>query len=101
MSDADLTSHNVTMRDDTSSSRFELHVDGERVSHADYRIDGDVVTIRHVETDRAHRGNGYAEQLMASVIVSIRSNGQEIRPVCPFAVAYVRKHPDTHDLAAR
>lgn len=96
MSDPDLT-----FRDDTASSRFELHRDGEPVSIANYRIHGDVVTVPHVETHPAYRGNGYADELMAGVIDSLRTNGQTIRPLCPFAAGYVREHPDAHDLVAR
>ncbi|WP_040494500.1 GNAT family N-acetyltransferase [Ilumatobacter nonamiensis] len=91
----------LQFRDEATSSRFELHVNGERVSLADYRIDRDVVTIPHVETAPAHRGNGYAEQLMDGVVESLRANGQTLRPLCPFAADYIHAHPETHDLVAR
>lgn len=79
-------------------SRFELRLDGQRVGLADYSIDGDVVTVPHVETDPAHRGQGFAAILMDGVIDSLRANGQTIRPVCPYAADYMRRHPETQDL---
>ncbi|MEP1126007.1 MAG: GNAT family N-acetyltransferase [Ilumatobacter sp.] len=82
------------------ASRFELRRAGERVGLADYSVSGNVVTVPHVETDPAHRGQGFAAALMAGVIDSVRTNGQTIRPVCPYAAAYVQQHPDTHDLLA-
>ncbi len=82
------------------ASRFELHLAGEGVGLADYSISGDVVTVPHVETDPAHQGQGFAAVLMAGMLDSIRTNGQTIRPLCPYAAAYIRRHPDTQDLLA-
>ena len=89
-----------TVDDDVAASRFTLRVGGEIVSIADYRIDGDVVTITHVETRPMSRGNGFAAALMDGVVRSIRSNGQTIRPLCSYAAAYVRERPALHSLAA-
>ena len=88
----------LTVEDAREASRFELLLHGERVGLADYSIVGDVVTVPHVETDPAHQGQGYAAVLMAGVLESIRANGQSIRPLCPYAAAYMRRHPDSQDL---
>lgn len=97
-----MTEPDPTVRDDHDMSRFTLHLDSTDdsrvVGHADYSIDGDVVVVLHVETDPDHRGNGYAARLMAGVLESARSNEQKIRPVCSYAVDYIRRHPATHDL---
>ena len=91
----------LTVIDEASSSRFTLHLDGEIVGLANYsRVDG-VVTIPHVETVPAHRGQGFAAVLMDGVIESIRTNGRTIRPICSYAADYIRDRPDTHDLVAR
>ncbi|MFK8022417.1 MAG: GNAT family N-acetyltransferase [Ilumatobacter sp.] len=79
-------------------SRFELILDGKRVGLADYRLDDGVMVIPHVETDPAHRGRGFAAALMAGVVGSVREHGHTIRPLCPYADAYMRRHPDTADL---
>lgn len=91
----------LTVVDDADASRFTLLCDGAVLSHADYSIDGTVVTVPHVETVPAHRGNGFAEALMDGVVEAIRANGLTIRPVCSYAASYLRERPDTHDLVAR
>lgn len=96
MSEPELTVINAP-----GASRFELRLDGDLVGSAGYSVDGDVVTVPHVETDPAHRGRGYAAVLMAGVIDSIREHGQQLRPVCPYAADYVRERPETHELVAR
>lgn len=101
MSPPDDPAPDCVVLDDQTASRFELRVDGRLVSLADYSVDGDVVTVPHVETDPAHREQGYAAALMAKVIESIRQQGQTIRPLCPFAAQYMRERPETHDLVAR
>ncbi len=95
-----MASPDLTVVDVPSSNRFELLLDGERVGLADYLLTDEVLTVPHVETDPAHQGQGFAAVLMDGVIDSVRSNGQTIRPLCPYAAAYMRRHPDTHELLA-
>jgi predicted GNAT family acetyltransferase len=80
--------------------RYELHLDGQRVGLADYWVDGDVMTIPHVETDPAHRGKDFAARLMAGVLDEARARRLTIRPVCSYAALYMQRRPETHDLIA-
>jgi uncharacterized protein len=95
-----MTDSELTVVDVSEHRRFELLLDGHRVGLADYSIRENVVTVAHVETDPAHRGQGFAAKLMAGVLDSVRSNGQTIRPLCPYAATYMRARPETHDLEA-
>lgn len=97
MADSDPTA-DLSVLDAPGASRFELLLDGERVGLADYSLDGDAMTVAHVETDPAHRGQGFAAVLMQGVLDSVRTNGQTIRPICPYAAAYMRERPETQDL---
>ncbi len=51
------------------------------------------MTIPHVETVPAHRGNGYAEALMDGVVESLREQGRTIRPLCSYAASYMHERP--------
>lgn len=97
-----MTEHDPTadlrVVDVAESSRFELLLDGERVGLADYSVAGEVMTVPHVETDPEHQGQGFAGFLMQGVLDSVRASGRTIRPVCPYAAAYMRRHADTQDL---
>ena len=97
MPDSDPTAE-LSVIDAPESSRFELLLDGERVGLADYSLDGVVMTVPHLETDPAYQGQGFSAVLMQGLLDSIRANGQTIRPICPYAAAYIRGHPDTQDL---
>jgi predicted GNAT family acetyltransferase len=79
--------------------RFELMEDG-KLAFADYLLNGDLLTLPHVETDPALRGRGAAGRLMAGVLELARERGWKVRPVCSYAVAYVERHPEYGDLLA-
>ena len=87
------------VRDAPERSRFELE-EGGRLAYADYRRDGDVLIIPHVFTDPALRGGGVAGRLMQGVAEHARGAGLKIMPVCPYAAAWMRRHPETADLLA-
>ena len=95
-----MSAPDLSVVDVAQSSRFELFLGSERVGLADYSVAGDVVTVPHVETDPAHQGQGFAAVLMDGVMESVRAHGQKIRPVCPYASAYMRRRPETLDLLA-
>lgn len=85
--------------DNTARQRFELEVDGQIV-FADYRRQGSVVIVPHVEAPPALRGTGASGRLMEGVLARLRTRGEKIVPTCSYAAAYIRRHPEHHDLLA-
>ncbi len=85
--------------DNVERSRFELEEQG-LVAFADYRLHGDRVVIPHVEAPVALRGTGAAGRLMTGVLEMIRERGQTVTPVCPYAAAFIQRHPEYKDLVA-
>jgi uncharacterized protein len=83
--------------DNSALSRFELTEQG-LTAFADYRLHGDRVVIPHVEAPPALRGQGTAGRLMAGLLQIVRARGQKVVPVCPYAVAWLKRHPDYQDL---
>ena len=98
--DSDHSGERPVVIDVPSLARFELVLDGELVGLADYHLVGDVMVVPHVETDPAHRGKGFAATLMAGVLDAVSAHGRTIRPLCPYADAYMRRHPETAALRA-
>lgn len=90
----------LTVVDVPDANRYELLLDDTRVGLADYSISNDVMTIPHVETDPEHRGKNFAARLMAGVLDDVRAKKLTVRPVCPYAAAYIQRRPDTQDLLA-
>jgi len=96
-----MSAPDLSVHDDVAASRFILRRHAVVIGIADYSVNGDVVTIPYVETAPEHRGNGFAAVLMDGVVELVRANGRTIRPICSYAAAYLREHPETHDLVAR
>jgi len=79
--------------------RFELTEQGA-VAFADYRVQDGRMIVPHVEAAQALRGTGAAGRLMAGVMDAARRRGLKVVPLCPYADAYMRRHPETADLRA-
>src|SRR5262249_44952899 len=78
--------------DNQSLSRFELVVEGH-TAFLTYERTADVLTLVHTEVPRALRGRHLGEALVESALQSGRQSGFRIWVVCPFARAYLRRHP--------
>jgi predicted GNAT family acetyltransferase len=85
--------------DNTARSRFELTERG-LTAFADYRRKGDVLVIPHVEAPPALRGTGTAGRLMEGLLRLARIQGLKVMPLCGYASAYIRRHPQHADLVA-
>jgi len=83
------------------SARFELRRDGELVSSATYRLEGDVFVVPYMETLPQYRGNGFADRLMEGMVEILRGSGRTIEPLCSFAAGYLRDHPEHADVVHR
>jgi predicted GNAT family acetyltransferase len=85
--------------DNKQRGRFELTENG-LTAFADYREDGDVLLLPHVEAPHALRGTGAAGRLMQGLLDKVRSDGRKVVPLCPYAAAYIRRNPQYEDLVA-
>jgi len=83
------------------TDRYELRLDDNLVSFADFQARDDMIVVPYVETLQEHRGNGYAAHLMSGLLDDVRAQGERIEPVCSFAREYIRDRPEHHDLLAR
>jgi predicted GNAT family acetyltransferase len=88
---------NVT--DNTAEARYELIESGE-TAYADYRLQGDRIHIDYVFAPPSLRGTGASGRLMQGMVDDIRARNLKITPHCGYAVAWLKRHPDTADLLA-
>jgi predicted GNAT family acetyltransferase len=82
---------------DRTRRRFETQVTGE-TGVLDYARDGDTMIILHVVVPDAIGGRGIGGALTQAAFESARADVLRVVPQCPFAAAYVRKHPEYADL---
>ena len=87
------------IRDNVAAHRFEMIVD-RHAAVATYTIDGNVITFIHTVVPEALRGQGIASELVKFALASVRERGLKVVPQCEMFFAYMRKHPETHDLLA-
>ena len=83
-----------SFRHDASEERLDLDVDGTNVGHIDYGVEGSVATIFHTEVASAHEGHGYAGELVREALRLFEERGLTVRPQCPFALAWIKQHPE-------
>jgi uncharacterized protein len=87
------------IRDNTERNRYELEIDGQIV-FANYRRDGGILSILHVEAPPALRGTGAAGRLMHGIVETARATGSKIVPLCGYAAAWLRRHREFAGLVA-
>ena len=87
------------IHDNVAAHRFEKIVD-RHAAVATYTMDGGVITFVHTVVPEALRGQGIARELVEFALASVRERGLKVVPQCEVFDAYMRKHPETHDLLA-
>jgi predicted GNAT family acetyltransferase len=78
--------------DNRARSRFELTVEGHTAFLA-YEQTNDTFTILHTEVPTPLRGRHFGERLVDFAMDFARREGLRTSIVCPFARAYLRRHP--------
>lgn len=77
--------------------RFEARFGALR-AECSYRRSGDLLVLHHTEVPPALQGRGVAAGLVAAALAWAREQGLRVRPNCSYVAAYMRRHPETHDL---
>lgn len=90
--------------DNTARSQYELPVEGETV-FARYRRSQDeqgrgIVSILHVEAPVSLRGSGASGRLMQGIMDLARAKNEKLVPLCSYAAAWMKRHPENSDLLA-
>ena len=83
--------------DNRARNRFELASDGHTAFLA-YERTTDSLTLLHTEVPVELRGRHLGEALVEGALEIGRREGLQIAVVCPFARAYLRKHPPSPPL---
>ncbi|HUP98265.1 MAG TPA: GNAT family N-acetyltransferase [Usitatibacter sp.] len=82
--------------------RYRALLAGEEVGFADVDpISTDALLIKHTEVDSKFEGRGFAGALMRYILDDARAQSRKVIPVCPYAAAYIRKHPEYADLVRK
>jgi len=77
--------------------RFETWIDGY-LSKLDYIQDGKNFVITHVGVSPELRGQGIAGKITQVSLEYAKEHGLRVIPMCSYAAAYIRKHPEYTEL---
>jgi predicted GNAT family acetyltransferase len=85
------------MKNNQNLSRFELESQGH-IAFANYRLEKNILFIDYVFAPEELRGTGIAGKLMEEICVFVREKNLKIKPICGYAVVWLKKHKEHHDL---
>lgn len=88
----------VQMTHNAEQHRYELQKDGQLAAFAEYRPAGNAVMLSHTETRPEFEGQGLGSRLVQGVLDTLRADGRQVVPMCPFVSNYIREHREYVDL---
>ena len=89
----------VNIVDHPEHHRVEARTDdGQFAGFSQYYVRDGMYVFFHTEVQEEFNGQGIGSQIAAGVIEFVRGRGMPIRPECPFIRAYMKKHPEAHDI---
>ena len=88
----------IALEEGPSKGRYVYRV-GDDEAYMTFSKAGDrLVIIDHTDVPAAFRGQGVGVALVQRAVADARGAGKEITPLCPFAAAQFRRHPEWSDV---
>ena len=92
----------IVLEDAGSKGRYVLRsAEGVEAEMTFSRAGERLLIIDHTEVPDAFRGRGVGLRLVAHAVEDARAAGKKIIPLCPFANAQFRRHPEWADVLNR
>jgi len=88
----------IQRQEDDSKGRYWVVVDGHEAEMTYSRAGESLIIIDHTGVPDALRGQGVGQALVERGVHDARAEGRKIMPLCPFAKAQIRKHPEWQDV---
>ena len=82
-----------------AAQRFEVEVEGAHCV-LDYTLAEGGMAITHTEVPPPAGGRGVAGELVRTALDFARAKGWKVAPLCSYAEAWMKRHPDYADLRA-
>ena len=90
----------IEVGDNPEQRRYEARVDGKLAGVVFYRLRPDGVVLIHTQVADEFAGKGVGGRLVAGALDDARKRGLAVTAACPFAAAYIERHPEYADLVA-
>lgn len=82
------------VRDNPTSSRFEITVDDTLAGYVDYREHEGEYALPHTRVLPQFEGQGIGSRLVLGALEQIRDRDGSVLPYCPFVPKVMRDHPE-------
>jgi uncharacterized protein len=89
----------ITVTNNEAKQRYEALVDGH-LAMLTYELQGDSIIYLHTGVPSVVAGRGIANLLARTALDEARAQKRIVVPLCPFVVAYIRRHPEYLPLVA-
>lgn len=87
----------MDVQHDPDARRLFVVLEGQE-AEVNYERDGDTLAITHTGVPEAIGGRGIAGALNRAAFEFARQQGLRVRPLCSYAAAWSRRHPEYADL---
>jgi uncharacterized protein len=87
-------SHDNSVTDNRSLSRYEIEVNGELAGFSAYQRRGDLVIFTETVIDPRFRGRGIGSRLVAAALPDAERRDLRVMPRCSFIQDFLRLQPD-------
>ena len=88
----------LVVHDNPDRHRFEVDLGGGIFAIAEYTLPAGKIMFTHTEVPAEYEGQGIGTLLIKHALASARERGLQVIPICPFFAAYMKRHPEVHDL---
>ncbi|KUJ84079.1 acetyltransferase [Ruegeria marisrubri] len=90
---------NINHESTDTKGRYSFAADGGPEAEMTYSKAGDhMIIIDHTGVPDAYRGQGIGLALVERAITDARSAGKKVLPLCPYAAAQFKRHPEWADV---
>ncbi len=88
----------ITLEETSGKGRYLYRADGAEAEMTFSKAGAHLIIIDHTGVPDAFRGQGVGQALVTRAVADARAAGKKILPLCPFAAAQFRRHPDWTDV---
>jgi uncharacterized protein len=88
----------VTVRDNPTELRYELHADGVLAGVLRYRRQPGGLVLVVTDLEPQFEGQGLGARLVQGALDDARARGLRVVPLCPLVSDFIAHHPDYADL---
>jgi len=89
----------ITLNETDSKGRYTYQTDdGPEAELTFSKLGENTIIIDHTGVPDAYRGEGIGLKLVERAVHDMRAAGKKIVPLCPFAAAQFKRHPEWADV---